>query len=236
MLRCICTNFFLHEVGCVKVSSATRVQCIYTCHLHEWPFFNRSHAGCSASYLSHFIGFNLYPLMNFHELLCLGGCHNATQQQFLWSSVFPHPHNTTCLHIMAPIVSYQTLVQTETKGKPQSLFEGTGLYGATLKQGLLPKPLIHTQKPVPAISITKSKIEIKASVDTSVVGESVQNEGMIEFETENDEVTIINPTDDTNVSKASEPVPDAAPDATITKSVVGCEIKTGGIKFGRRRV
>ncbi|TRX95754.1 hypothetical protein FHL15_003308 [Xylaria flabelliformis] len=136
---------------------------------------------------------------------------------------------------MAPVVSYQTLVQTETKGKTQSLLEGTGPYGATLKQGLLSKPLIHTQKLVSVISITKSEIEIKGNVEDSVVGKSVQNEGVIEFETENNEVTIIDPTDNTTVLNASEPVPNAAPNAAITKSVVGCEIKTSGIKFVKRR-
>ncbi|KAF2964015.1 hypothetical protein GQX73_g9556 [Xylaria multiplex] len=128
---------------------------------------------------------------------------------------------------MPPVASsYQSQVQTEIIGKPQNRLEGTGPYGATLKQGVLSKPLTHTQKQLSVICITKSEIEIKGNVEDSVVAKCVQNEGVIEFEIESKEAAITDSSDDATVVDDFGPAPNAVSNVAIMQSVVGIEIKT----------
>ncbi|KAK5632198.1 hypothetical protein RRF57_007912 [Xylaria bambusicola] len=80
-------------------------------------------------------------------------------------------------------------VQTETKERPQNRLEGTGPYGATLKQGVLSRPLDVAQEPIDSVEMVNDR------------GAAL----------------------------------DAAPGAAVAQSVIGCEIKTKGIKFGKRK-
>ncbi|GAP85718.1 hypothetical protein SAMD00023353_1300020 [Rosellinia necatrix] len=130
---------------------------------------------------------------------------------------------------------HQSQVQTEAKERPQNRSEGTGPYGATLKQGLLSKPLEDTHKLLPMILITKSDIEIKGHIEESVVGRTVQIDGAIEFVIESKDDVIVEPVDDVKMADDRRAALDAAPGVAVAQSVIGCEIKTKGIKFGKRR-
>ncbi|KAI0971313.1 hypothetical protein F4678DRAFT_99993 [Xylaria arbuscula] len=181
-------------------------------------------------------GFNQYHPAQLPWVFILGLAATVARHNNLFGPVldtFPQ-----YLHIMPPVASSyhtQVQVQTDTKGKSPNCLEGTGPYGATLKQGLLPKPITDAQKPPSFISIRKSEIEIQGDVEDSVVGNCVHIEELIEFEIESQDIAIKDSTDDVTVINNTWRVPNAALSMAVTQSVVACEIKTKGIKFGKRR-
>ncbi|KAI3330894.1 hypothetical protein F4824DRAFT_476773 [Ustulina deusta] len=127
-------------------------------------FFCCGHAGSRASRHAYLIGFN----NELSSVFILGLVATVTRNDSSLCLFFLHIPTIFTHHASRSII-LPNPGSNRDQSETQNRLEGIGPYGATLKQGLLSKPL------------TKSEIEIKGNVEDSVVGTYIQNEGMIEF-------------------------------------------------------